>query len=293
MSQATENFFGMVIFVPLVSILLLFGACELVCNSVGYTLISDVVGPFDGSDNSYSQSQELAWLCAGFRRTTSGDWGYSGQYDHTACRELRDNCRAEQRGCDDWEHIQQGKIGWGEENYRWFSPIDEPFKHVDVALLVGDETARNAGHRRRSDRHQQAEILAQQVDQIRETTDASSVGRDEGSRESRSRAYGSDPINEIELALEVGRYRSARKLIKKFTAAAGVECEDAALLADQGGVKVAVGRLQRVLRDLARLQEVLSRPAFNFRGRARLGRKLDEVYTVLNALVQKMRKSIP
>jgi len=296
MSQATENFFGMAIFVPLVSILLLFGACELVCNSVGYTLISDVVGSFDPNDEPYSDTQELSWKCAGFRRKASNDWGYSGQYDHAACRALRTSCSEERMGCDEWEHIQQGKIGWGEDNHRWFGPIDNPYKRVDVELLVGDESRKSSGRRERSERHQKAVELAPQANPSSgtlRTTQPASVSRYETDRPARSRVGVSDPIHEIEIAIEAGSYRSARKLIKEFTAVAGVECEDAALLAGQGGVTVAISRLQRVLRNLVRLQAVLSRSKSKFRGRARLGRKLDEAHAALSVLVQEMKQSVP
>lgn len=147
MSRVSENFFGTAIFAALgglLCVLMIFGAvCESACNTIGYTMSPNLVGPYDSSSSPYGHDK-IAWLCAGFRVKESGEWGYSGQHDQDACSELRDLCNEKKWVCEDWESIKRGMIGWGYENVRFFGPIDESHKPISEAALVGTPRSRRA-----------------------------------------------------------------------------------------------------------------------------------------------------
>ena len=100
-----------------------------------------------------------------------------------------------------------------------------------------------------------------------------------------------DLIGKIETALKLRDFCQARKLLKRFTTVTGEECESATIAADQGYIATAVVRLERVIHDLYRLQEVLARSERAFRGKNAFVRKLEEATNMLKKLVKEMKEA--
>ena len=104
-------------------------------------------------------------------------------------------------------------------------------------------------------------------------------------------AVAGDLIGKIETALREPKLRQARRLLKKFTTVTGNEAEAASMVADQGYIATAVVRLERVIHDLYRLQEVLARSGRAFRGKNAFVRKLEEATNMLKSLVKEMKEA--
>lgn len=282
-----EHFLMGVIAGPVVAIIVVFamcgGACELACNQIGYTIISNIVGPNSPSSEAHGAVTKLSWLCAGFRIKKSGQWGYSGKHDQAACLELYDVCAgAEKNACDDWKSIQNGMIGWGEENDHFFSRINPTHKIISTETLVGNRANQK---RLREDRIKKLQLAIENQKKLREVqlaVEEKKIEKLAAKKEKFSRATKprnpkpSLRRNPLIIQLE----QASDDMDSKAFGAAFLSCTDSLVASANAGLT------DRVIRDVADLVAILRATHLTINGKEQVIRNFEEAIAGLKQAKQ-------